>query len=82
MQAPMIVKAFDPIDDVQASLSSGFVLELIDALDLQRLEEAFHRCVVPAVAPVTHRLQHPEIVEQLAVLRAGAAIPPSCEPEY
>jgi len=27
-------------------------------------------------------LQHPEIVEQLAVLCAGAAIPPSCEPEY
>jgi hypothetical protein len=61
MQAPMIVEAFDPANDVEPSLGAGFVAELIDAFDFQRLEEALHRGIVPAVGLAAHRLQHPEI---------------------
>jgi hypothetical protein len=63
----MIVEAFDPVNDVEAGLGTGFVPELIDAFDLQRLEEALHRGIVPAVGPAAHRLQHSEILDQSSV---------------
>ncbi len=54
MQALAIVIAFDSIDDIQASLRSRFVADLVDPLDFQGLEEAFHRGVVPRIGPATH----------------------------
>ena len=41
----MIVEALDPVNNVESCLGAGFVAELIDAFDLQRLEEAFDRRV-------------------------------------
>jgi len=63
----MIVEAFDPVNDVESSLGTGFVSQLIKALDLHRLEEAFHRRIIPTICSATHRLQHPEIGDQPAV---------------
>src|SRR6266545_1538250 len=63
----MIVEAFDPVNDIESRLSAGLISELIDTFDLQRLEEAFHRCIVPAIGLATHRLQHSEIANQLPV---------------
>src|SRR4051812_9296737 len=40
-------------------------------LDLQRLEEALHRCVVPAVCSSAHRLNHPAIFDQLSMAVTG-----------
>ena len=67
----MIVGAFDPVNDVEPRFGTGFVAELMDALDFQGLEEALHRRIVPAVGPATHRLLHPEILEQLPVAITG-----------
>jgi hypothetical protein len=66
----MIVEALDPVNDVETRLGTGFVSELIDAFDLQCLEEALRGRVVPAIPIATHRLQHPEIGYQLAVTSA------------
>jgi len=63
----MIVEAFDPVNDVESSLGSGVVSDLIDALDFQGLEETLHRRIVPAISFAAHRLQHPEVGEQAAV---------------
>jgi len=63
----MIVEAFDPVNDVEARFGASCVSELIDTLDLQRLEETLHRRIVPAIRLAAHRLQHPEIGKQLPV---------------
>ena len=63
----MIVEAFDPVNDVKSSLGTGLVSQLIDTLDLHRLEEAFHRRIIPTICSATHRLQHPESGDQPAV---------------
>ena len=63
----MIVEAFDPVNDVEPRLGPGLVSELIDTFHFQRLEEAFHRRIVPTIGFAAHRLQHPEIGNQLAV---------------
>ena len=75
----MIVKAFDPINDVEPCLSTRFVSELIHALDFQRLEEALHDRVISAVGFATHRLSHLEVADQRAmavarVLAAGVGV--------
>ena len=67
----MIVEAFDPVNDVESRRGAGFVSELVDALDLQCFEEALHRRIVPTIGPAAHRLQHPEIGNQLPVAVAG-----------
>src|SRR4051812_16792837 len=56
MQALLIVEPFDPIDDVELGNRPGFVTKKMDTLDLQRLEKAFHRCVIPTVGSPAHRL--------------------------
>jgi len=71
----MIVEAFDPFNNVESGLGSGFVSELMDALDLQGLEEALHRCIIPAVDPAAHRLQHAEIGDQPPVAAARVLAP-------
>ncbi len=63
----MIVEAFDPVNDVESRFGASCVSKLIDTFDLQCLEEALHRRVVPAIGPAAHRLQHPEISNQLPV---------------
>jgi hypothetical protein len=42
----------------------------VHALDLQGLEEALHRRVIPAVRPPAHRLHHPVAVDQSPVVMA------------
>jgi hypothetical protein len=49
MQARTNVKAFDPINDVESSLGSGFVSEWMDPFGLQYLEQALRWRIVPAI---------------------------------
>ena len=39
----MVIKAFDPIDDVELGQRASVVAQQMSALDLERLEEALHR---------------------------------------
>lgn len=50
-------EAVDPVDDIQASLSLSLVARLVNAFDLQSLEEALLRCVVPRVETPAHRFR-------------------------
>ncbi len=54
MHALPIVIALDPIDDIQACVGTRFVVSLVDSFDLQRLEEALHRGVIPSVGTAAH----------------------------
>lgn len=71
MQALPIVIALDPIDDIQAGLGTRFVVVLIDSLDLQCLEEALHRRVVPGVGTTAHRHAYLERGGQFPVRATG-----------
>ena len=66
-----IVISLYPVNDIQASLGSRFVTCLVDALDLQGLKEALHRCIVPGIGTPTHRHRHAEGRGQLPVSPAG-----------
>jgi hypothetical protein len=52
----MIVEAFDPVNDVESSLGSGVVSDLIDAFDFQGLEETLRlRLELLCVPPIRNR---------------------------
>jgi hypothetical protein len=71
MQAAWIVEAFDVGGQVTARLGPGRVDPRVDALGLQRLEEALHCCVVEAVSLPAHRREYPCSVKGLAVVLGG-----------
>jgi hypothetical protein len=71
MQTLSVVEAFDPTDDLQARVRPCGIPLRMDQLDLQGLEEAFHRRVVPTVSTPAHRLDHLEVVKELSVGVAG-----------
>ena len=54
VHAHAVVEALDPVDDVQAGLGPSVVAYLVGPIDLQCLEEALHRGVVPAFATPSH----------------------------
>ena len=66
----MVVETFDPVDDVELSERTGVVAAQMNALNLQRLEEALHRRVVPATSSPAHRLNHLVVFDQLSVTGA------------
>lgn len=76
MNSHAVIEALDPIHDVQTSLGPSVIAYLVDALDLQGFEEAFHRRVVPGVALPAHRHRDPEVRRQPAVLVAGVLTAP------
>ena len=71
MQTLRVVEALDPVNQIESSLRSRCISHSIDPLDFQRLEEALHRRIVPAVALATHRLHHPIFGDQLPVFVAA-----------
>lgn len=71
MQALPIVIALDPIDDIQAGVGTRFVVSLVDSFDLQRLEEALHRGVIPGVGTAAHRDVYLERGGQFPVRATG-----------
>ena len=67
----VVIKAFDPIDDVELRLSSRLITDPMDAFDFKSLEEALHCGIVPAVGSPAHRLNHFIVSDQFAVTDAG-----------
>ena len=70
MQALRIVEPFDPIDQIEPGLQACCVSPAMHPLYFQRLEKALYRRVIPAVRFATHRLHHPILIDQCAVLVA------------
>ena len=66
-----IVEAFDVIEHVGSCLISRTVRFARGALCLQRREEAFHCCIVPAIARPAHRASDALIGHQPLELFAG-----------
>ena len=54
VQATGIVEALDVLEQIAPGLVAGSVDPVVDPLGLQRVEEALHRGVVPAVALAAH----------------------------
>jgi two-component system CheB/CheR fusion protein len=55
VQAVGIVEAFDVMEQVTAGLGAGGVNPVVNPLGFEGVKEAFHRCVVEAVALAAHR---------------------------
>ncbi len=68
MQALRIVELFDPVDQIEPALCTGCVMPAMHPFDFKRLEEAFHRGVIPAIGASTHVLHHPVLIDQFAML--------------
>src|SRR5690349_9525861 len=66
-----IVIPFDPVHDIEPCLRPGFVTGLVDAFDLERLEEALHRRVIPGVGSPAHGDRHAPGGSQLPVSSTG-----------
>jgi hypothetical protein len=54
MQALPVVEDFDVLEHRRLGLRAGPEAGLVDVLLLQRGKEAFHRCIIPAVAAPAH----------------------------
>src|SRR4051794_39280752 len=67
MQSPSIIEALDPVHDVGAGLVAGSICLSMHTFDLECLEEALHRSVVPDIALAAHRLLHPVLRQAMAV---------------
>src|SRR6056297_1621850 len=67
MQSPGIVEALDVGEAVSARVVAGGVDAVMDALDLERVEEALHRRVAETVALPAHRRRDPCGGKDLAV---------------
>ena len=77
VQALAVVPALDPVDDVQPGLRLRVVAYLMNALDLQRLEEAFHRRGVPGVGLPAHGHRDAQLGGQHPVALSGILRPRS-----
>src|SRR5438094_1662773 len=71
MQSIRIVETLDPINQIKSRLRARCISQSIDPFDFQRLEEAFHRRIVPAISLPTHRLHHPVTIDQIPMFLAG-----------
>src|SRR4030095_5300798 len=70
METLSVVEALDPVDNIESGLRTRWIPDAMEAFDLQSLEEALHRGVVPAVGSPAHRLNHLVILDQFSVRRA------------
>src|SRR5258708_35998149 len=77
VQTFFIVEPFDPIHDIKSRLISRGVSQPVRAFDFERLEEALHWCIIPAIALPAHRLRHVKLLKEFAVLVAGVLAPAS-----
>src|SRR5690606_35292180 len=66
-----VVEPLDVVEHVGPSLVPGPIHLSIRAFGLERLEEALHRRVVPAIAGSAHAASNPHLVEQALELVAG-----------
>ena len=67
MEPSGVVESFAVIDCTARGMFIGFVGFLIDFFDLIGSEEAFHRCVVVAVAFAAHALKATKFFEPLPI---------------
>src|SRR3954469_1695723 len=74
MQALPIIEDLDVIKDRGPCLCAGAELGLMDALRLERGEEALHGRVIQAVAPPAHRRLDP-VPLQHRLIRARGVLP-------
>ena len=70
MPAVGVVPADVP-QDLVAGLVAGVEFEVSEFLDLEGCEEAFGRCVVPAVALAAHAADDAGGLQRLAIVAAG-----------
>ena len=68
MTACSIIEAFDVGKDIAFGLVASCVFLVMDLLGFERVEEAFHRCIVVAVGPAAHRGLHAGGVKRGAVI--------------
>ena len=55
MTSLTVVKHFDPFAQALSGLVSGYELNMVRVLSLERMKERFHRCIIQTVALTTHR---------------------------
>src|SRR5512139_3659524 len=71
-----VVERLHVVEQAGASLVTGLVVAMYDEFGLERVEEAFHRRVIPAVALATHALPDRVTADQFPVRggRVGRAL--------
>ena len=62
-----IEEHLDLLPDLRLSFLPGSTLPMMNQFGLECAEEAFHRCVVPAVPLTTHRWRHLELLHQILI---------------
>src|SRR5829696_4693818 len=77
MATPWVVKALNVVEDISSRFVAGSIARLaVDALELERGEEALHCRVVPAVAFAAHAADNAVMREKpLEVLRSVLTAP-------
>jgi hypothetical protein len=55
MAPSLVVEALDVGKDIASGFCACCILSVMDPLGFERVEEAFHRCIVVAVALAPHR---------------------------
>ncbi len=55
MEAVGVVEAFDVDEQASPGLFFGGMDAVMDAFGFERVEEALHRCILPAIAFAAHR---------------------------
>ena len=71
MPADSVIEYFDPFENVLPGLFAGPIALMMHVFRFQRMEEAFHHGIVPAVPAPTHTRRQAVLGEQFAVRGGG-----------